>query len=195
MMNLQAAGKAVLIGCWVIYGAVFLWNTIKIQARRKTDPRLEVGRKSAPVAKYGMLLEAFGVLCAWLPRKPAEPVWQSVQIAALALALLSILLGWLAVRELGIQWRIQAVVTQTHRLITTGPYAFVRHPVYTSLFGMMLATGLVIADWKAIIAAVALYLCGTEIRIAAEERLLAERFGAEFATYRANVPAYIPFVR
>lgn len=195
MMNLQATSKAVLIGCWVIYGAVFLWNAIKIQARRKTDPRLEVGRKSAPGAKYGMLLEAFGVLCAWLPRKPEEPVWQSVQIAALALAPMSLLLGWLAIRELGIQWRIQAVVTQTHRLITTGPYAFVRHPVYTSLLGMLLATGFAIADWKASVASVVLYVCGTEIRIAAEEKLLAERFGTDFAVYRANVPTYIPFVR
>ena len=195
MRNVQAAGKAVLIGCWVIYGVVFLWNAIKIQARRKADPQLETGRKSAPAAKYGMLLEALGFLCAWLPRTPGDPVWQSLQIAALVLAPLSLLLGWLAIRELGIQWRIQAVVTQTHRLITTGPYAFVRHPVYTSLLGMLLATGFVIADWKGIFAAVVLYVCGTEIRIAAEEKLLADRFGADFAIYRANVPAYIPLVR
>lgn len=195
MRNVQATGKAVLIGCWVIYGAVFLWNAIKIQARRKADPQPETDRKSAPAAKYGVLLEALGFLCAWLPRTPGEPVWQSVRIAALALAPLSLLLGWLANRELGIQWRIQAVVTQTHRLITTGPYAFVRHPVYTSLLGVLLATGFVIADWKGIFAAVVLYVCGTEIRIAAEEKLLAERFGTEFAVYRASVPAYIPFVR
>jgi protein-S-isoprenylcysteine O-methyltransferase Ste14 len=195
MMNLQAAGKAMLIGCWVIYGAVFLWNAIKIQARRRADPQPEAGRKSAPGARYGMLLEALGLLCAWLPRTPEEPIWQSAQIAALALAPSSLLLGWLAIRELGVQWRIQAVVTRTHKLITTGPYAFVRHPVYTSLFGMMVATGFVIADWKAVAAAVVLYVGGTEIRIAAEETLLAERFGTDFAVYRASVPAYIPFLR
>ena len=111
MRNVQAAGKAVLIGCWVIYGVVFLWNAIKIQARRKADPRLETGRKSAPAAKYGMLLEALGFLCAWLPRKPGESAWQSSQIAGLVLAPLSLLLGWRAIRDLGIQWRIQAVVT------------------------------------------------------------------------------------
>ena len=195
MMNLQTAGHAVLMASWVAYGVVFTSHAIKIQARRKADPRLETGRKSAPAAKYGMLLEALGFLCAWLLRTPGDPVWQSVRIAAIALAPLSLLLGWLAIRELGIQWRIQAVVTQTHRLITTGPYVFVRHPVYTSLLGMLLATGFVIADWKGIFAAVVLYVCGTEIRIAAEEKLLAERFGTDFAVYRASVPAYIPFVR
>ena len=60
---------------------------------------------------------------------------------------------------------------------------------------MLLATGFVIADWKGIFAAVVLYVCGTEIRIAAEEKLLAERFGTDFAVYWASVPAYVPFVR
>ena len=119
MMNLQTAGHAVLMASWVAYGVVFTSHAIQIHARRKADPQSEAGRKSAPGAKYGMLLEALGFLCAWWPRTPGEPVWQFVQIAALALAPLSLLFGWLAIRELGIQWRIQAVVTQTHRLITT----------------------------------------------------------------------------
>ncbi len=194
-MNLQTAGQAVLIGSWVIYGAVFLWNAIQVRARRRADPKAEAGRKRAPGATYGMLLEGLGILCAWLPRKPDESAWPSLQIAALALAPLSVLLGWLAIRELGIQWRIQAVVTETHRLITTGPYAFVRHPVYASLLGMTIASGFVMADWESLVAATVLYVCGTEIRIAAEENLLAGKFGAEFAAYRAKVPAYIPFVR
>jgi protein-S-isoprenylcysteine O-methyltransferase Ste14 len=39
------------------------------------------------------------------------------------------------------------------------------------------------------------FLAGTEVRIRAEERLLAERFGESFTTYRSRVHAYIPFVR
>lgn len=194
-MNFQMVVQALLFGCWVIYGAVFMRNAIKIQARRRADPHSEAGRKSAPAAKYGILLEGLGFFCAWMPRPSGEPVWQSVQIAAIVLAVLSLLLGWLAIRELGIQWRIQAVVTETHKLITTGPYAFVRHPVYTSLLGMLLATGFVMADWKFTAAGIVLYVCGTEIRIAAEEKLLAERFGEKFRIYRQNVPAYIPFIR
>ena len=194
-MNLLVAGKAVMIASWIVYCAMLTSIAILIQARRKVDPQLDAGRKSAPGAKYGMLLEALGFLCASLPRTPDEPVPQSLQIAALVLAPLSLLLGWLAIREMVLQWRLQAVVTQSHRLITTGPYAFIRHPVHTSLFGMLLATGFVVADWMTTVAAVVLYLCGTEIRIAAEEKLLAERFGTDFAVYRANVPAYIPFVR
>jgi protein-S-isoprenylcysteine O-methyltransferase Ste14 len=39
------------------------------------------------------------------------------------------------------------------------------------------------------------FVIGTEIRVRAEEQLLASRFGEEFATYKATTPAYLPFLR
>ena len=82
-----------------------------------------------------------------------------------------------------------------HELIRTGPYAIVRHPVYASLFLMMLATGLLFARWPLLLLGIALYIAGTEIRIHAEEGLLRARFGEEFEEYRRKVPAYLPLVR
>jgi protein-S-isoprenylcysteine O-methyltransferase Ste14 len=45
------------------------------------------------------------------------------------------------------------------------------------------------------VGSLAFFLAGTEIRVRAEERLLAERFGANFAEYRKNTHAFIPFLR
>jgi len=45
-----------------------------------------------------------------------------------------------------------------------------------------------------LVAALIAFLAGTEIRVRAEERLLAERFRDSFVSYRSRVPAYIPFV-
>ena len=45
------------------------------------------------------------------------------------------------------------------------------------------------------VAGLIFFLIGTEIRIHAEERLLGDRFGSSFASYRSRVPAYIPFLR
>jgi protein-S-isoprenylcysteine O-methyltransferase Ste14 len=75
------------------------------------------------------------------------------------------------------------------------PYAVVRHPIYTSLFATMMATGLLLTRWPLLLLAAALYLAGTEIRIRAEESLLRARFGDPFEEYRRRVPAYLPFVR
>jgi protein-S-isoprenylcysteine O-methyltransferase Ste14 len=80
-------------------------------------------------------------------------------------------------------------------LPNTGPYAIVRHPVYASLFLMMLATGLLFARWQMLLLGIVLYIAGTEIRIHAEEGLLRARFGEQFEEYRRSVPAYLPFLR
>jgi len=49
--------------------------------------------------------------------------------------------------------------------------------------------------WPAFAGALPFFLAGTEIRVRAEDRLLAERFQERFAQYRSRVKAYIPFVR
>jgi protein-S-isoprenylcysteine O-methyltransferase Ste14 len=60
---------------------------------------------------------------------------------------------------------------------------------------MLLATGAAWTWWPMWVAAVIFLLVGTEIRVRAEDRLLAERFGDSFIAYRSSVPACIPFIR
>jgi protein-S-isoprenylcysteine O-methyltransferase Ste14 len=82
-----------------------------------------------------------------------------------------------------------------HELIRTGPYALVRHPVYASLLAILLSTLFLLTRWPWSALSLTLYVIGTEVRIWAEDRLLASRFGEEFAAYRKDVPAYLPFIR
>jgi protein-S-isoprenylcysteine O-methyltransferase Ste14 len=107
----------------------------------------------------------------------------------------AVALSWWATRHLGKQWRYVAALTQDHEFITTGPYRLIRHPIYTSMFGMLLATVLALSWWPLGIAAVVFFVIGTEIRIRSEDALLAARFGEQFTAWRARTPAYIPFIR
>jgi protein-S-isoprenylcysteine O-methyltransferase Ste14 len=118
-----------------------------------------------------------------------------VLVAAMVIMPLSVWLGWQAVVHLGKQWRIQAGLYSDHELVRTGPYKVVRHPIYVALLGMLIGTGLVVSWWPIVILAGALFIAGMEIRIHAEDALLADRFGAAFEKYRATVAAYIPFLR
>lgn len=79
-------------------------------------------------------------------------------------------------------------------LIQTGPYRWIRHPIYTSMLGMLLATGASWTWWPMFVASLIAFLAGTEIRVRAEDRLLTERFKDSFIDYRSRVRAYIPFV-
>ncbi len=60
---------------------------------------------------------------------------------------------------------------------------------------MLVCTILMLTRWQWAPVSLALYLAGTEIRVRAEDALLAGRFGDEFERYRRAVKAYIPFVR
>jgi protein-S-isoprenylcysteine O-methyltransferase Ste14 len=71
----------------------------------------------------------------------------------------------------------------------------VRHPIYTSMLCILLGTGALITPPPLFLAALVIFLVGTEIRVKAEDGLLASRFGDEFFRYRQSVSAYVPFVR
>ena len=116
----------------------------------------------------------------------------------------------------------QGSVTEDHRLVTSGPYALMRHPIFTALLLLLISTAsllskrattrgrgsvfsvkarrprppvALLSEWWGILGALALYLYGTEIRVRAEDGLLLRRFGSSFQEYRDNVPAYLPFLR
>jgi len=99
-----------------------------------------------------------------------------------------------AIRALGKQWSLAARLVEGHKLVKEGPYNVVRNPIYTGMFGMLLATGLAVSHWIGLLIAVVVFAIGTAIRIRSEEKLLREAFGREFEEYSQRVPAVIPFL-
>ena len=90
-----------------------------------------------------------------------------------------------AVRTLGKQWSLQARVLEHHELIRRGPYRIVRHPIYTGMFGMLIASSLAYGHWVGLVVASVVYYFGTVMRIRSEEKLLREQFGSEYQNYAA----------
>jgi protein-S-isoprenylcysteine O-methyltransferase Ste14 len=97
-----------------------------------------------------------------------------------------------AVRTLGKQWAVPARLVEGHKLITVGPYAYIRNPIYTGMLGMLIATGLAMEHWIATIAAIVIFAIGLLIRVRSEEKLLRAAFGQEFEDYARRVPAVVP---
>jgi protein-S-isoprenylcysteine O-methyltransferase Ste14 len=80
-----------------------------------------------------------------------------------------------------------------HRLVTSGLYGIIRHPSYLGLFVLILGWGLAFRSGVGVIIAV-LSLVVLLARIASEERLLSETFGAEYDAYRARTWRLLPYV-
>jgi protein-S-isoprenylcysteine O-methyltransferase Ste14 len=186
--------RAIVLACWAVFAlvAVVGYAASELRRRRAGPNRAPVARSRASL--WGLALETASFALLWSFRRPETgSPWLGWAAAALALAAVA-LFAW-SVRHLGVHFRIQAVVTGDHCLVTGGPYRFLRHPIYASLLLMLIANILLVARWQSALGALVLFIAGTEIRVRVEERLLASRMPAAFAAYRAQVPAYIPFLR
>jgi protein-S-isoprenylcysteine O-methyltransferase len=101
--------------------------------------------------------------------------------------------GW-AVVTLGRFFRTSVFMLEDHRLITTGPYRWLRNPSYTGSVVTGLGIGLSMGNWLSLLLAPAGILIGFAVRIAVEDRALRERFGQEYADYAKRSWALIPLI-
>jgi protein-S-isoprenylcysteine O-methyltransferase Ste14 len=185
---LQIAALAELIVCWIAWSAVF------VRPSRQAAGRKEVA--NAPASRWGIFLVIVSFALAWTYVRPTGFEKSNLSlITSMILGPPSVALAWAATRHLGKQWRYKAGLNEDHELIQTGPYGWLRHPIYASMLGMLLATLAAWTWWPMAIGSLIAFLAGTEVRIRAEERLLAERFGESFTAYRSRTQGYIPFVR
>jgi protein-S-isoprenylcysteine O-methyltransferase Ste14 len=182
---MPAYAYGILAAGWLI------WLTPFLLAKRTEKPAKQVDRR----ARWGILLVAISYCLLWQDRfweRPVRP-WQT----ALSIVFFSLasLLSWTGARALGRQWRIDAGLSADHKLITSGPYRFLRHPIYTSMLGVLLGTGSLITPWWLFVPSLLLFIIGTEIRVRIEDHLLASQFGDRFLEYQRRVPAYIPLLK
>lgn len=173
---------------WLGFGAGFLFR------RRAPGGGTPGTRKREPLALVGLALQGVGFFIAWWrvggPGGGTMPV--SVQWLGLAIGAAGVALAVSAARHLGKQWALQARLVEGHELITSGPYAWIRHPIYTALLAMLLAVILVVGTPARLLPALAFYLVGTYLRTRMEERLLRSQFGAAFDSYRQRTGWLLP---
>ncbi len=176
--------------CWFVFACSFL-------LRRK--PPTPPDEKRAPGSLIGVAFQGISFGIVWgVRRESFTPILSNTSVAivsgilASCAAIGSVWLVTAAVKTLGKEWSLTVRLVEGHKLATTGPYAFVRHPIYTGMVGMLVATGLAVSHWAALLAALVVFCVGTTIRVRSEERLLREAFGEQFEKYAERVPAILP---
>src|SRR6476646_11459021 len=121
------------------------------------------------------------------------PGW--LRIGGLLLGALGLLLLWRSHAAMGRNFRPTLEISPQQELVTSGPYAFVRHPLYAAFLLMLASTGLLSSNWFIGVVGVLLIASITVVRIPAEEALLSQRFGASYRKYREHTPALLPVPR
>lgn len=123
----------------------------------------------------------------FLPRTPwAFRAGTAVAVAGLAFSV------W-ARRRLGRNWSAIVTLKKDHELVTDGPYALVRHPIYTGLLFAFLGSAIARGHWSGLLATALFYLSALR-KYRLEERWMRERFGLAYEAYRARVKAIVPYL-
>jgi protein-S-isoprenylcysteine O-methyltransferase Ste14 len=119
------------------------------------------------------------------------PEHRIMALAGGLLALTGGLLSAWAKVTLGRLFSVHLGVQQEHRLVTGGPYAIVRHPMYLGIIDFIIGSSLVWND-AALLALAAAFTVFFTVQLRFEELIFARHFGAEYAAYRRRVPALVP---
>jgi protein-S-isoprenylcysteine O-methyltransferase Ste14 len=134
-----------------------------------------------------------GIFAPWLYGFRVFPVIAPVIIAGVGVTIAGLGFAVWARRHLGTNWSARPAIKTNHTITRTGPYAVVRHPIYTGTLVAILGTAIATGTWVAF-GIFIVVLCALLVKIHIEESFLLEEFGGEYAAYRREVATLIPFV-
>lgn len=144
-----------------------------------------------------LIVTAIGFYFVLAPHTPLfGPEWDLEPSLLWTMALLVLAGGvfaWWARLHLGAYWSGTVTRKEGHRIIDTGPYAIVRHPIYTGLILAGIATALARGHFASLVGA-GLMALGFWMKARLEERFLSVDLGAEYDAYRKRVPMLVPRV-
>jgi len=118
------------------------------------------------------------------------PVWLRWVAVGLSVATIPLIV-W-AYSTLGKQWTApRLLLRKEHTLVMTGPYRYVRHPMYAAGFTFMIALAVATANWLVVLPMIA----GTALlyaQIGREEAMLIDRFGEDYRAYMKRTGRFLP---
>jgi protein-S-isoprenylcysteine O-methyltransferase Ste14 len=182
-------GKA-FTALWTIFLAYWLISALRLKAVKTQE---SIGSRivyQVPLLAAWILLFTHSSLWGVLGRKffPQRP---TAAIIGLILTALGVAFAIWARYTLGQNWSSKVTIKVEHELIRSGPYAWVRHPIYTGILLAIVGTALAIAEWRAVIS-VALVWISFYTKARVEEKMLAQEFGAAFEEHRQRTGFFLP---
>ena len=175
---------------WGALGVYWLWNAPRSGSSVTSEAgRWRVMRLSILALTFILLLSPW-LRMGWLGRR-FVPDAEAGRALGLSITALGILLCVWARLHLGKYWSDKVVLKVDHRLIRSGPYRFLRHPIYSGVLLGILGTALAVGEWRGVVA-LAMMSVNYFVKARREERVLAGQFGEEFAEYARSAGFLVP---
>jgi protein-S-isoprenylcysteine O-methyltransferase Ste14 len=189
MPDWMQAPIAVMWIAWLGYWLVAARNVKPVRRQESPGSRLAF---VVPIAIGAILLVSARLPAHWLDDR-FLPSSDAIYGAGTILVAAGLAFMVWARRMLGGNWSGWVTLKEDHELIRSGPYRLVRHPIYAGLLVALLGTAIAFGQWRDVIA-LAFITVAVLHKMRVEERFLAESFPDDYARYRAEVPALIPFI-
>ncbi len=179
----------------VVWIAFLLYWQIKA-ANTKTTQRLEPAAsrilRALAFLIVIVLLSTTRIPLPWLYRQLwPSGIWSFGVGAVVTVA--GLLFAIWARQHLGSNWSRSVTIKQGHELIATGPYALVRHPIYTGILTGFLGTAVALSQVRGVISFVLVFLVfWAKFRM--EEEWMRSQFGETYATYAHQTAALVPYL-
>jgi protein-S-isoprenylcysteine O-methyltransferase Ste14 len=186
----------------IVFIAVVLWSFVREEQLVRRAAQASVSG-DAPADRGSLyvviVLQGLGFLAAvtlpWIPARwmhfPNERVafW-----CGIALMIAGAALRRMCFRALGESFTGEVRVRADQRVVTTGPYRWVRHPGYSAGILMAIGVGIALGTWLGALISAVLTVIGYAYRISVEERALVNGLGDSYRDYMKRTKRFIPFV-
>ncbi len=181
----------IVLGCWITFIAFWIVSAWRVKVTAEKQSLLSALAHRIPLG-FSYFLLAYPHLSPPFNRSLTPSTDWTLAMGALICVLGLFLTLW-ARWTLAGNWSSDVTFKQNHELIRTGPYRFVRHPIYSGLLVMCLGTALAagkIHSWLALpVMALAFW-----IKLKQEERLMLLHFPDDYPAYQKQVKALVPFI-
>jgi protein-S-isoprenylcysteine O-methyltransferase Ste14 len=188
---------------WILLAGLWVMRVYLMRGVRRTGNRPALDRKAVEREGLGLFLgRTVGLLflavivvlyaldSPWLDALSIPlPSW--LRWAGFGLGLVGLGLWTWTQAELGKEYSPQLQLQDHHRLVTHGPYARMRHPMYTAMFCMGISFALVTANWCFVLFAVAM-IAGFVVRAPREEQMMLTAFGDAYRDYIGRTGRFFP---
>ena len=185
--------KIILRVAWAIFLLYWFISSFKVKQTKQSEPLFKRFLFYWFPLLLGIVLLGPGE---WyghsLLREQFVPHSNLIGIIGDVLCLTGVFLACWSRYLLGKNWSVSVQLKKKHELIKKGPYAYVRHPIYTGLLLLYSGNALIVGDWRGILAVIIVFVSFWR-KLKLEEKWLGQHFGAAYTDYKRKTKALFPF--